>query len=219
MHPISGNGGAAAVEDAAALVNALQRKLKHVEYPSTKDFQEVFAETQHTRENRTHSLLEQSTKMQQLDAMESPFSPLIVRYLLPNLTGDAFFSPVSANVVQGPQCEFLPIPQRSRYVPYNDELPAGRLGIFHTGTGTAFFVILYSLFFYLSWLPWTKQNLNMTTTDQVPDSRQSTDGRLSSMILIAPIILIWNIETSRLGNIQSLGSWYANVIHFQAICD
>lgn len=219
MHPISGNGGAAAVEDAAVLVNALHRKLQHTKHPSTEELQNIFAGTQRIREKRTSGLIEQSTKMQQLDAMESIFSPLIVRYVLPNLTGDAFFSPVSTNVVQGPRCDFLPVPERDRYVPFDDELPSKPLGHFHVGT--AIFIFLYALLFYLAWVPWSESvswampqhlgqhehRLTTNTTDCLPDSPTPTEETVLPMVLVAPVIVMWTIETSRLGNKQSLGSW------------
>ncbi|KAL9078512.1 MAG: hypothetical protein Q9157_002568 [Trypethelium eluteriae] len=99
IHPISGNGGAAAIEDAATLVNELygklilQRKLGQVsQHLSTEDFQDIFAKMQSTQEDRSKQLLEQSTKIQQGDAMESRFAPLAVKYILPHLTGETFFS-------------------------------------------------------------------------------------------------------------------------------
>ncbi|KAI9655144.1 MAG: hypothetical protein M1821_005627 [Bathelium mastoideum] len=99
IHPISGNGGAAAIEDAATLVNELhgkfilQRKLGQAsQHLSTEEFQEIFAKTQRAQEDRSKQLLKQSTKIQQGDAMESRFAPLAVKYILPHLTGEAFFS-------------------------------------------------------------------------------------------------------------------------------
>lgn len=87
------------MEDAAALVNALQGKLdlqrklgQTSQHLSTEEIQEIFAQTQRAQEKRTKQLLEQSTKLQQNDAMESIFAPLAVKYLFPTLTGEAFFS-------------------------------------------------------------------------------------------------------------------------------
>lgn len=224
IHPISGQGGAAAIEDAAVLVNALQRMLSQTRYPSTNDFQDVFAETQRARENRTSCLLELATKQQQIEAMESIFTPLIVRYVLPNLTGDAICSTVAPNIVQGPRIKLLPVPHRERYIPYNDELPAEPLG--DVPIASACFVLLYSILFYVARLFSSESSsptvpihfglpehyLNTTINYYTPSGRGSTDWSLSSVTLLTPILLIWNIEMHRHGNIRAL-AWYAHIFY------
>ena len=206
-------------------MNALRRKLD--QFPqrlSTRDFQEVFAEAQRVQENRTKDLLDHATKMQSFDAMESVFTPLFVRFVIPNLTDDAALAIVSANTVQGQRIESLPVPQRDRYVPYEDELPAKPLK--NRPFDKACSILLYLLLFYLACLIFStsgsfthlldmvlpERYLDVIVDYYAPTGRRSRDGQLdslSSVISLIPIILIWNLEGHRRGNKSSLGSWYA----------
>jgi hypothetical protein len=212
------------MEDAAVLVNALLSKLgQSQERLSTSDFQDIFSKAQYAQENRTAHLVDHATKMQSFDAMESIFAPLVVKFVIPNLTDDAALAIVGANTVQGQIIKSLPVPQRERYVPYEDELPAKPLNI--VPIDKLFSILLHSLLFYLAYLssspsqPLTRP-LSISIPESyltsiaeyfVPTSRKSEDEQaqsLSSMLSSVLIILIWNIEGHRRGNIGSLGSWY-----------
>ncbi|KAI8626280.1 FAD/NAD(P)-binding domain-containing protein [Xylariaceae sp. FL1651] len=228
IHPIGGNGGAAAVEDSAALVNALSRKLGHAPlYLSTNDLREVFAATQQARETRSRDLLEMSTKTQQLDAMESILAPFLVRYVMPHLTGETLFLIVSTHAVEGPRVDCLPTPQRNHYIPYNDELPAKPLG--DSPIGTAIFILLYSLLCYLAWssstLSWAASKAfqlpiqylcTFLRYDTFTD-RNTVDESFASMIFLFPVVLMWNIEAHRNGNVRSLGSWPITLLAIAAL--
>ena len=205
-------------------MNALRRKLDQShQLLSTRDFQEIFAETQRVQENRTKRLLDHATKMQSFDAMESVFAPLVVRFVIPNLTDDAALAIVGEHTLQGQRIESLPVPQRDRYVPYDDELPAKPLK--NVPIGKAWSILLYSLLFYVACLiSSTSESLTNPLSTALPQEflhtivdyytptdRRSRDGQLhspSSVISLIPIILIWNLEGHRRGNIGSLGSWY-----------
>lgn len=210
-------------------MNALCRKLDQSHQRlSTTDFQEVFAETQRVQENRTKHLLDHATKMQSFDAMESVFAPLVVRFVIPNLTDDAALAIVGEHTLQGQRIESLPVPQRDRYVPYDDELPAKPLK--SVPIGKACSILLYSLLFYLACLKSStsgsftnpigivlpKHYLDTIIDYYTPRGRRRGDGQLyspSSVISFIPIILIWNLEGHRRGNIGSLGSWYVSSLH------
>ena len=161
--------------------------------------------------------------MQSFDAMEGVFAPLVVRFVIPNLTDDAALAIVGGNTVQGQRIESLPVPQRDRYVPYDGELPAKPLK--NVPIGKACSILLYLLLFYLACLisstsgsftnpmgiALPEQYLDAIVDYYAPTGRRSRDGQLhspSSVISFIPIILIWNLEGHRRGNIGSLGSWY-----------
>jgi hypothetical protein len=204
-------------------VNALLSKLgQSPGHLSTNDFQDIFSKAQHDQENRTAHLIDHATKMQDFDAMESIFAPLIVRFVIPNLTDDAALAIVGANTVQGQRIKYLPVPKRDRYVPYEDELPVKPLNIYHIDK--LFSMNLHALLFYLAYSSSSFSQhltrslsvmildpyLNIIAEYFVPTIRESGDhhenssySTLSSILLI----LMWNIEGHRRGNMASLGSW------------
>ncbi|KAL9622089.1 MAG: hypothetical protein Q9160_003588 [Pyrenula sp. 1 TL-2023] len=223
LHPISGNGGAAALEDAAALINALLHKLGPSNQPlSTQDFNEVFAKAQRVQEDRTKHLIDHATKMQQFDAMESILAPLIIRFAIPNLTDDDALAIVGVNCVQGQRIESLPVPKRDRYVPYDDELPAKPLknGL----VVKACFGFLHLILFYAAFRPESASETFYKALSTVlperyvdtlvnliaPAAGTSSNGQshpASFGLSFIPLILIWTIEGHRRGNIGSLASW------------
>ncbi|KAK7756873.1 hypothetical protein SLS62_000889 [Diatrype stigma] len=224
LHPIGGNGGGAAVEDAAALVNALLRQLRQPKQRlSTADFHHVFSTAQRVQEGRTKQLILNGTMLQQFDAMESVLSPLIVRFVIPNLTDDAALSVIGVNASQGQRVEALPVPQRDRYVPYDDELPAKPL---KTALAVNFaFALVHLLVLYLAFFPGKLSETWATTLGKVVPERytdavvnyfalnsgRSTEGPIQpqdSVIAFIPVILIWILEGHRRGNLGSLWSWY-----------
>lgn len=214
------------MEDAAALVNALKRKLDTSEQRlSTGDFQKIFADTQRSQEDRTKHLLVHSSKMQSFDAMESIFAPVAVKFVIPNLTDDAALSIVGANTVQGQHIESLPIPLRDRYIPYNDELPAKPLknmSIFKFFAAAIYLLLLYMVYpvpstFESRGDPRSIAYLGQSFDTLIVDSTvtlKNTSGRLlhstSTVIPLIPTIILWNLEGHRRGNSRSLGSWYVD---------
>lgn len=207
-------------------MNALLYELGHSNQSlSTREFNEVFAKTQRVRESRTKHLIDHATKMQSLDAMESVFAPLVVRFVIPNLTYDSVLAIVGENCVQGQRIESLPVPQRDRYVPYDDELPTKPLK--NALVMKACFILTYLMLFYLAFQAssaseYFTKTLGIVLPERYTNAlvdRNSTNGEtsrnrqshlVSSVIFLIPIILIWTIEGHRHGNLSSLGSWYVS---------
>ncbi|KAI1432416.1 hypothetical protein GGR50DRAFT_688958 [Xylaria sp. CBS 124048] len=217
LHPISGNGGAAAVEDAATLLNVLQQKLDQAQGRlSTEDFQDVFAETQRRQENRTGHLLVHATKMQSFDAMESALAPLFEKFLIPNLTDDAALAIVGANTTKGRRIESLPIPQRPRYVPYEDELPAkplrGMWGIVRVCLILWYLVYcVYSIApQVLDYSPFVVKYFHAIVRSYPFATMRFRNGQtnnFASWISLFPLVIMWNLDAYRRGNVKSIGSW------------
>jgi hypothetical protein len=164
---------------------------------------------------------------QRADAMESVFAPLTVRFVIPNLTHDEALSMDTARAIAGKHIESLPMPQRDRYIPYNDELPTKPLNkayIINSG-----FALVQLLLFYLA-ASTTKSRattLGRVVPDRylnaVADYYDPTHGTLVdglshplfSGTSFIPVILIWILEGHRRGNIGSLCSWYVlNTLQF-----
>jgi hypothetical protein len=190
---------------------------------TTKDFHHIFAQAQHSQENRTKQLVQSATMKQRADAMESVFAPLTVRFVIPNLTHDEALSMDTARAIAGQRIESLPMPRRDRYIPYNDELPAKPLN-------KAFlidfsFALVQLLLSYLAFLPSITTKYRAATLGNVVPDRYlnaivdyyaPTHGSLAdglshaplSGTFFIPIILVWILEGSRRGNVGALCSWY-----------
>jgi hypothetical protein len=206
-------------------VNALLRKLDLSKRKlSTKDIQDIFAHAQNAQQERTQGVLTRGTMLQQSDAMESPLAPLIVKYLVPHITDDAALAIVGVNAAGGQRIESIPMPNRYRYVPYDDELPAKPLksaSVVNLG-----FALAQIFLFYLASLPAERSEFlnafpsNATAgpyADTVlkyllPEDGESVDKPLlllqqPSLLSFLPIMLIWNLEGYRRGNKGSLWAW------------
>ncbi|KAK7745573.1 hypothetical protein SLS53_003073 [Cytospora paraplurivora] len=226
LHPISGNGGAAAAEDAAALVNALHRKLQDRTHRlSTEDCEQVFADTQRAQEKRTKAMLHHATKMQEFDAMQSLLAPLLVKFVVPNLTDDAALNIIGENVLGGQRVEALPIPRRPRYVPYVDELPARPLNDLCVGkvfsavvqSGFALPLIMANIPKLFKSTPCHLDSYLKHYTHAATVSGETSCSAQSCMVALIPIVLIWNTEGFRRGNTKSLGSWCVLIFALQRI--
>lgn len=206
------------------LVNALLNELRQSDHPlSTTDFQRVFAKAQSAQEDRSRELILSATMKQRFDAMQSVFAPLIVKFVMPRLSDDVALSMDSARAITGQRIESLPMPQRKRYVPYNDELPATPLN--QTLLVNSCFALAQSVLCFLAYLPasspesWArdlasiipKRYLDAIIGASVPPRGIQTD-RLPlppmSLFSFIPVVFIWTLEAHRRGNIGSPWSWY-----------
>lgn len=152
--------------------------------------------------------------MQRFDAMQSIIAPLIVRFVIPKLTADAALAIVGQNTAQGRCIESLPVPQRPRYVPYEDELPAKPLNASASRFGI---IIWYLILFISSFAPQTLQihsifvsrfdGLFHHHTQRVTGWGVRELQDMSSLVSFFPVVFIWNIEGFRRGNIGSFGAW------------
>ncbi|GAP90730.1 putative FAD binding domain protein [Rosellinia necatrix] len=224
LNPISGNGGSAAVEDAAALFSVLQRKLGQSQVRlSTRDFQDIFAETQHVQETRTRHLISHATKMQEFDAMQSLFSPLLAKFVIPHLTDDAMLALVGDNTTQARCIESFQVPRRPRYVPYEDELPADILK--DVWIVRVFVVLWYLVYFLYSVTPqyfihptYIMKCIHAASQwhSSIPTIASGKTNPLAFEISLFPMIFIWNVEGYRRGNRRTIGSRHV-AIFFSAV--
>lgn len=163
---------------------------------------------------------------QEFDAMQSVFAPLIVKFVMPRLSDDMALSLDTARAIAGQRIESLPVPQRDRYIPYNDELPAKPLN--KALLANSCFALVQILLSCLAYQPaslsksWARtlgsvipvQFLNATIRDYAPFRGTPLDGLLLPPITILPfipIVFIWTLEAHRRGNIGSLWSWYVQM--------
>lgn len=117
------------VESAAMFVNALKDELDNTgtDYTAgclTDDvIQNIFAGLRGRRVNRVKGRIESSRKMGELLALKGLITPYILPVVVPTLGQQGQISTFSVTWVGGVRLKHLPVPKRSRAIPYTDELP------------------------------------------------------------------------------------------------
>ncbi|KAF7541677.1 hypothetical protein G7054_g424 [Neopestalotiopsis clavispora] len=124
VHPISGHGGNACIESAAALVNALRVTLARSRggKPTLEEIERTFAQTQELRQARTTALEVHSHEQQRAESLDTPLHDLGAFYLLPmtdmeDVTFNFSRHMPFAEKLNNPHLNRVP-----RLVPYKDEL-------------------------------------------------------------------------------------------------
>ncbi|KAF4545414.1 FAD binding domain containing protein [Lasiodiplodia theobromae] len=129
LNPLPGQGGNSAIETSAAFVNALFRQLKSSPTAlSQADIEHIFSETQNVRHNRAWEVVSYAHDQQKVEAMETPALGLFARWILPRLERETAMSRFADVISAGVRLEMLPLPERPRWIPYHDELPAKQMG-------------------------------------------------------------------------------------------
>lgn len=127
-NPIGGQGGNNAIESAASLVNVLLEKRDSrggsLDNTSDKEVEEVFSRVLSIRHERAKTFVKTAHQTQSLMAKEKPLlSKILMR--LDSLKGiDAGIDRMGIICRPAVRIDKLPIPNRPRVVPYDDELPA-----------------------------------------------------------------------------------------------
>ncbi|OJD40549.1 fad binding domain protein [Diplodia corticola] len=124
VNPVGAQGGNAALESSAALMNGIMKLLKAhgSEKIPREEFGPMLDEVQNLRKPRTSFLCQKSMDFQELCAETSPFYTVMNRYIMPLLGEDAMFDDICAGYPSAVSLESHPIPSRPRSIPYYDEL-------------------------------------------------------------------------------------------------
>ncbi|OHW98159.1 FAD binding domain-containing protein [Colletotrichum incanum] len=125
IDPISGQGGNGAIEAAAILTNALTDMLeKNPKSQSAEVIESALAQVHANRHARAKNLVAQGHQLQQILTGRSPISKPVIKYLMPVLREDGFLNTAVPICKASHHVHKLPVPKRSRIVPFDDELPA-----------------------------------------------------------------------------------------------
>ncbi|GKT41102.1 FAD-dependent monooxygenase andE [Colletotrichum spaethianum] len=125
IDPISGQGGNGAIEAAAILTNALTDMLeKNPKSQSPEVVEHALAQVQANRHARAKKLVSEGHQLQQILTGRSPISKPVLKYLIPILKEDGFVGTALPICKASHHVLKLPMPKRSRIVPFDDELPA-----------------------------------------------------------------------------------------------
>ncbi|ROV93606.1 hypothetical protein VMCG_08112 [Cytospora schulzeri] len=223
--PIGGQGGNGAIETAAVLTNALVKMLdQYPDHPSTQHIESALAKAQELRHERAILLMNFAHSIQGfLWKMKSPIGERFVRLFM------SFMDPVTqsnlfgASVVDGPRLDGIPVPRRPRAIPYTDELPArpvkGNLASWLPAIFTAMLLALVALLRTATSSPFSIATVDRPVSKFADErlSTPATDGLtigVSAILLpsfhgfdgqyrvamLAPTLVVWFVESHRLGN-------------------
>ncbi|KAJ4177887.1 hypothetical protein NW755_013576 [Fusarium falciforme] len=121
FHPLTGHGGNAAIETAAALVNHLLSK-RNLNW-SDSEINAAFSAAQNDRHDRVSWLVADAHEYQQRHALATPLWRVVARILPLFINGDAAFHVSGQKYVGASRLDGLPVVKRQHAVPYDDELP------------------------------------------------------------------------------------------------
>ncbi|KAJ3550354.1 hypothetical protein NM208_g23 [Fusarium decemcellulare] len=209
-NPIGGQGGNGAIESAAELVNALLKKRdlgRSLQDLTEDDISDAFAEMQDARHVRAERIVFASHLQQSLVAFEKPGLSKFVWQLLVPLKGDeASLSLFGLTLARASRLKSLPIKDRPRAIPYNDELPAHplqKVRLFQLGfAGLMTYLFIKAL------------SISVLSTEV-----QHIVSLRSALQFISPVI-VYTLEGYRLGNRGTplaLPSLFFLGIHYQGI--
>ncbi|KAJ8106624.1 hypothetical protein OPT61_g9413 [Boeremia exigua] len=152
FNPIGGQGGNSAIEDAAVLADQLYA-LSTGKGDSTNftdaNVGKAFAETQRIRSGRAKEFLQTSHNMQSMQAMDTPFSKFVAKYIVP-LSGSESVVKMICRAARGAaRIKALPMPQRPHSELWDDERGSS-LSWKYAGCTT--FVTLFAVLVLVVWI-------------------------------------------------------------------
>ncbi|KAJ6789873.1 hypothetical protein PWT90_04260 [Aphanocladium album] len=125
MVPITGQGCNMAIQDAAALVNAITRRLDKFGGKIPKsELESVFLETEAARQEHVEYSRSDAFEMQESQAMQNQIFLRLFPLVAENLSLDTKHEVNRAIMFNTAKLDKLPLPYRPHFIPFADELPA-----------------------------------------------------------------------------------------------
>jgi 2-polyprenyl-6-methoxyphenol hydroxylase-like FAD-dependent oxidoreductase len=143
MAPNTGQGANCAIEDAAALANALSMAINHDSHPSQATIHSLLESVNKTRLARVQEIYKSARLVVRLHARESLALRLVGRYYLP-YSGDLPADTASKLIVGGEQLRFLAPSRRagSRWDEYCRKSSRSYVGLLLTPGGAVLVLVL-----------------------------------------------------------------------------
>ncbi|KAB2099375.1 hypothetical protein AG0111_0g12272 [Alternaria gaisen] len=126
FNPVGGQGGNSAIEDAAVLTNQLSKLAPTggEDRPwSDDDISEALEHTFSLRYNRAASLLKTSHDMQTLLSLDSFFTRILAKFVIPRSSPDSILDMFSMTARPAARLEVVDVPDRPHTELYDDEKP------------------------------------------------------------------------------------------------
>ncbi|UQC81979.1 FAD binding domain-containing protein [Colletotrichum lupini] len=226
IDPISGQGGNGALEAAALLTNSLTDMLeKNPKSQPTEIVEAALAQVHINRHERAKTLVANAHTLQQVLTGRSPYSKIVTKYLVP-LLGDEGFLGTAVPICKASHRVYrLPLPQRRRLVPFDDELPArpittqaaSRMALvlasgsfaallYYSGGFTHFSELKKSVRLWMAgaWdLGLAQATSNLTKTSSLGSLIEQIQFKAS----LFSALVIWLAESHRFGNRLSVFLW------------
>jgi hypothetical protein len=192
MHPITGQGGNAAIEDCAYLANRLQDLIRRGQTPTYTQLQDIFHELQEERRPRTEFLTKGAHGLGRLESFGTPILKQVMLHIFPRVPCENILAGLAESMTQGKPLMYLPLPQRAkRITPYDDEVTATpkRRSALSSYIWILLFLLAGSLRYLLALDP--TNNPNIASLAESP-SWQHYEGRTYFCINA-----IWTLESYR----------------------
>lgn len=126
--PLTGHGGNSALETAACFTNALVKSLQSSSPRSRlsqEDLASVLETVQRTRIPRVSKLMKDTHRQQKIEALDTPELKARTMEKMPSLDAQTVYNSWIRDYSPAVSLDMLPLPERSRLVPYQDELEGG----------------------------------------------------------------------------------------------
>ncbi|KAJ0419910.1 hypothetical protein BJY00DRAFT_301932 [Aspergillus carlsbadensis] len=192
MHPITGHGGNAAIEDCAYLANRLQDLLRRGQIPTYAQLQAIFHELQEERRPRTEWLTKGARGLARMESFGTPILKQVMLHLFPRVPCENILAGLAESMTQGQPLTYLPLPQRAKCLtPYDDEVTVNpkRRSALASYTWVILFLLTGLLRHLLPLAP--KSSPNLTSVAE-PSSWQHYEARTYFCISA-----IWILESYR----------------------
>ncbi|KAK8134455.1 FAD binding domain protein [Apiospora sp. TS-2023a] len=122
-HPVTGQGAAMCLEDAATFVNLLTANLSTGSHLDSEQVEQMFRELERLRVPRTTAIVNESFLAQSMQSWQNPLLKIAYMYILPRLGLDFTLAQAMNTNCPAPRLEGLPMPDRPALVGFNDRNP------------------------------------------------------------------------------------------------
>ncbi len=130
-----------AIQDAAALMNSLTRRLdKYGGKIPKEEIEAAFCETEAARQEHVEHSRKTSFEMQESQAMQNKMFVKVFPLVARNMSLDAKHDVSRSVMFNTAKLEKLPLPCRPHFIPFQDELPAKNIahGLWNAGAVAAY---------------------------------------------------------------------------------
>jgi hypothetical protein len=192
MHPITGHGGNAAIEDCAYLANRLQDLLERGQTPTYSQLQDIFHELQEERRPRTEFLTKGAHRLARLESFGTPILKQVMLHIFPRVPCENILAGLAESMTQGKPLMYLPLPQRAkRLTPYDDEVAVTpkRRSALSSYTWVLLFLLAGSLRYLLP--------LDATSSQNPANLTESASWRHYEGRTYFCISALWTVESYR----------------------
>ncbi|OAA73961.1 Monooxygenase, FAD-binding protein [Cordyceps fumosorosea ARSEF 2679] len=214
MVPITGQGCNMAIQDAAALVNALSRRLDQLgDRISKSELESAFRETETARQTHVEYSRSDAFEMQESQAMQNGVFNRLFPLLAGSLSLDAKHEVNRAIMFNTARLDKLPLPHRPHFIPFADELPAKNIdsGLWNAGAMAAYAGLWVAARMLCttddapaSFTRSILQHLTGSGQDAWLGSRGTATSTLYSTSLLTTVTIYWTLERYRRCNRQAM---------------